>query len=100
MCPNIVPPRCFPESTFNESVDCKETDDRTPGCKTPSGQEGWQCYNGKCIEKQRVCDNHIDCTTGENMDSSDEDVGCSLYRESPCKSWFSLEHVECKIEGK
>ena len=97
MCPNIE--KCFLESTFNESVDCKETNDQTPSCKTPSGQEGWQCNNGKCIEKQRVCDNHVDCTTDENVDSSDEGIGCSLHPESPCKSWFSLEHIECKVEG-
>ena len=86
--------KCFLKNTFDENVDCKETDDQTSGCKTSSGQEGWQCNNGECIEKERVCDNSLDC-----LDSSDEDVGCGLYPGSTCNSWFGLHHVECVVEG-
>ena len=86
--------KCFLESTFDANVDCKATDDQTSGCKTSSGQEGWQCNNGECIEKERVCDNSLDC-----LDSSDEDIGCGLYPGSTCNSWFGLNHVECVVEG-
>ena len=91
-CPNSD--RCFLESTFDATIDCKETDGPTSDCKTTSGQDGWQCNDGKCIEKQNVCDNNVDC-----VDSSDEDKGCRLYPRSTCNSWFGLEHVECQVEG-
>ena len=58
------------------------------------GYEGWSCKSGLCIEKAKVCDTKEDCDDG-----SDESVGCNLFPNSTCTSWFGLRHEKCVIEG-
>ena len=91
-CPNSD--RCFPEISFVEASDCVDSNHQTTECRTDDQHEGWRCESGQCIRKELVCNNKADCT-----DKSDETLGCNLFPETNCKSWFGLKYVNCAIEG-
>ena len=84
---------CFEESTFDEELNCKNKT-VSDKCKTSNGNEGWLCNSGFCIVREHICDNKKDCDDG-----SDEAIGCNLFPDSTCNSWFGLQHNKCVIEG-
>lgn len=40
-----------------------------------------------------MCDNRKDCDDG-----TDETLGCDLFPEENCKSWYGQKHVKCTIK--
>ena len=84
------------ESTFNEETDCSnDINPPSSECQTADFRAGWKCQNGQCIQKELLCNNKADCD-----DKSDETLGCDLFPESQCKSWFGLRHVKCADKRK
>ena len=93
-CPNSKD--CFLESTFNEERDCSnDINPPSSECQTADFHAGWKCQDGQCIQKELLCNNKADCD-----DKSDETLGCDLFPESQCKSWFGLRHVKCAEKGR
>ena len=84
------------ESTFNEERDCSnDINPPSSECQTADFHAGWKCQDGQCIQKELLCNNKADCD-----DKSDETLGCDLFPESQCKSWFGLRHVKCAEKGR
>ena len=54
------------------------------------GISSFRCKSGLCVQKAMACNGIAECDDG-----SDESIGCELFPEESCASWFGEKHVRC-----
>ncbi|XP_050412354.1 G-protein coupled receptor GRL101 [Patella vulgata] len=81
---------CIPfQQRCNLKSDCKDgSDERNCDvCKDST----FQCYDGRCISKTRVCDGYVDCM---GLYGEDEGPTCTRKSQTSCGSWNALGVTE------
>ena len=72
---------------------CPQEEKANHFCDNPAGDkggEGFRCTSGLCVQKALACNGKMECEDG-----SDESIGCELFPEESCPSWFGEKHVRC-----
>ena len=73
---------CVPIDSGTEKPDVQRSCDGDPN--------RWRCNDGFCIHSQFVCDGNPNCD-----DQSDEEIGCNLFPDTGCPSYFAAKHEKC-----
>ena len=93
---------CYPDKAGAELCESdKTTDQPQQDCVLETGQSGWRCRDGRCIEISSVCDGVSQCQDGSD-EASDEYDGCNRYPDldtGNCSSWFGQYHRLCEVES-